>query len=87
MEIRGRRKSLVGLVQGRTGEKSIKVAYFYKRPHGLYRKEVKRKTVLHVHDEDNLCQVGDRVKIMATRPLSRMKRWRVTQVVEKAVRA
>ena len=68
---------------GRSGDKSIKVVYFYKVPHALYKKEVRRKTVLHVHDEKNECLVGDKVEIMETRPLSKMKRWRVLRVVER----
>lgn len=84
MEQRGSRKILQGKVVSRSGDKTIKVVYFYKKPHPLYNKEVRRKTVLHVHDESNSCGVGDRVEIAETRPLSRMKRWRLVQVVEKA---
>ena len=62
----------------------IKVIFFYKKPHPLFRKEIKRKTVLHVHDAENACNVGDKVEIMATRPLSRLKRWRVVRILEKA---
>lgn len=87
MEVRKQRKSLVGIVQGRSGEKSLKVISFYKQPHPLYRKEIKRKTVLHVHDEENVCQVGDKVEIMATRPISRMKCWRVVKVIEKVAQS
>ena len=83
MEQRRSRKSLQGVVTGRSGDKSIKVVYFYKVPHALYKKEVRRKTVLHVHDEKNECLVGDKVEIMETRPLSKMKRWRVLRVVER----
>jgi len=83
MEQRNFRKSLQGTVTGRSGDKSIKVVYFYKVPHALYKKEVRRKTVLHVHDEKNECLVGDKVEIMETRPLSKMKRWRVLRVVER----
>jgi small subunit ribosomal protein S17 len=80
---RKQRKILIGNVTSRSGDKSIKVVFFYKRPHSLYRKEIKRKTVLHVHDADNVCNVGDKVEIMSTRPLSHMKRWRVVRVLEK----
>ncbi|MDR2812924.1 MAG: 30S ribosomal protein S17 [Puniceicoccales bacterium] len=82
MEQRSFRKSLQGVVAGRSGDKSLKVIYFYKVPHALYRKEVRRKTVLHVHDEKNECCVGDRVEIMETRPLSKLKRWRVVRIME-----
>ena len=81
---RKQRKVLVGVVEGKSGDKSIKVVFFYKRPHSLYRKEIKRKTVLHVHDAENACAIGDRVEIMSTRPLSHLKRWRVVRILEKA---
>ncbi|MDR2201015.1 MAG: 30S ribosomal protein S17 [Puniceicoccales bacterium] len=83
MEQRKSRKILQGVVTGRSGDKSIKVIYFYKIPHALYRKEVRRRTVLHVHDEDNRCSLGDKVEVMETRALSKMKRWRVIRVIEK----
>ena len=50
----------------------------------LYKKEIRRKTTVHVHDEKNDSNVGDKVRIMATRPLSKLKRWRITEVLEKA---
>jgi len=81
---RNKRKLLTGVVTSRSGEKSIKVAYLYKIPHALYKKEIKRKTVVHAHDENNECGVGDKVEIMETRPISKMKRWRVVRIVEKA---
>jgi small subunit ribosomal protein S17 len=83
MEQRRSRKCLQGVVAGCSGDKSIKVIYSYKVPHSLYRKEVQRKTVLHVHDEKNECCVGDKIEIMETRPMSKMKRWRVVSIVEK----
>ena len=82
--IRNSRKSLTGTVTSRSGDKTVKVTYFYKIPHPLYRKEIKRKTVVHVHDEANDCGIGDRVQIMETRPISKLKRWRVTEVLERA---
>ncbi|CAI8317046.1 MAG: 30S ribosomal protein S17 [Opitutia bacterium UBA7350] len=81
---RNSRKSLIGTVTSRSGDKTIKVTYFYKIPHPLYRKEIKRKTVVHAHDEANDCGLGDRVEIMETRPISKLKRWRVTRVLERA---
>ena len=81
---RNTRKSLIGTVTSRSGDKTIKVTYFYKIPHPLYRKEIKRKTVVHAHDEANDCGLGDRVEIMETRPISKLKRWRVTKVLERA---
>ena len=82
--IRNSRKVLTGTVTSRSGDKTIKVTYFYKIPHPLYKKEIKRKTVVHAHDEKNECGLGDRVEIMETRPLSKLKRWRVTRVLEVA---
>lgn len=81
---RNRRKVLSGVVTTRTGDKSVKVTYEYKIRHPLYVKEVKRKTVVHAHDEKNECGVGDKVQIMETRPLSKLKRFRVVEVTEKA---
>jgi small subunit ribosomal protein S17 len=78
------RKFLVGNVIKKSGNKTIKVACFYKIPHATYRKEVKRKTVIHVHDEDNKCAVGDSVRVFETRPLSRLKRWRVGSIISAA---
>ena len=78
------RKSIVGVVTSRSGDKSIKVTYFYKVPHPLYHKEIRRKTVIHVHDEKNECALGDKVEVAETRPLSKMKRFRVVRIIEKA---
>jgi small subunit ribosomal protein S17 len=78
------RKTLTGVVASRSGDKTVKVAYLYKVPHPLYGKEVKRRTMLHAHDEANACKAGDTVEITQTRPLSKLKRWRVVRVVESA---
>lgn len=75
---------MIGIVTSRSGDKSIKVTYSYKIRHPLYLKEIKRKTVVHAHDEKNECAVNDRVEIMETRPLSKLKRFRVTRIIEKA---
>lgn len=83
-EARAKRKDLVGIVTSRSGDKSVKVTFSFKKPHPLYRKEIKRKTVVHAHDEKNECAVGDKVEIMETRPLSKLKRWRVVHIIEKA---
>jgi small subunit ribosomal protein S17 len=82
---RNKRKDLIGFVTSRSGDKSIKVTVPFKTPHPLYHKVVNRKTVVHVHDEKNETKVGDKVEIMETRPLSRLKRWRVIRVIEAAV--
>lgn len=84
---RTKRKTQIGFVSSRSGDKSIKVTIAYKTPHPLYHKVVNRQTVLHVHDEKNETKVGDKVEVMGTRPLSRLKRWRVIAVVQKAITA
>ena len=84
MSDRKQRKTITGVVTSRSGDKSVKVTYDYKIRHPLYVKEVKRKTVVHAHDEANECGVGDRVIIMETRPISKMKRFRIVTVVDKA---
>ncbi len=83
-EARNRRKDILGVVTTVSGDKTIKVAFEYKISHPTYRKEVKRKTVVHAHDEKNEAKVGDKVEIMETRPLSKMKRFRLVRVVEAA---
>lgn len=82
---RNKRRTQVGFVTSRSGDKSVKVTVAYKTPHPLYHKVVNRQTVLHVHDEKNETRVGDKVEVMETRPLSRLKRWRIVSVLEKAV--
>jgi len=82
---RNPRKSLTGFVTSRSGNKSVKVTIPYKTPHPLYHKVINRKTVVHVHDEKNETKLGDQVEIMETRPLSRLKRWRVIRVTVQAV--
>jgi len=81
---RNNRKQLIGLVRSKTGDKSVKVVYEYKIPHPLYKKEIRRKTTVHVHDEENISNVGDKVRISSTRPLSKLKRWRLVELIEKA---
>ena len=71
---RNNRKELIGVVRSKTGDKSVKVVYEYKIPHPLYKKEIRRKTTVHVHDEKNNSNVGDKVRIMATRPVSKLKK-------------
>lgn len=83
-QARKTRRTLVGVVTSRSGDKSVKLTYSYKVPHPSYRKEINRKTVIHAHDEKNECSVGDRIEVMETRPLSKNKRFRVVRIVEKA---
>ena len=82
---RNTRKTLIGFVTSRSGDKSVKVTIAYKTPHPLYHKVINRKTVVHVHDEKNETKVGDRVEIMETRPISRLKRWRVVSILVSSV--
>ena len=80
-ETRNFRKILIGVVTSRSGDKSVKVTIPYKIPHPRYKKVINRKSVVHVHDEKNETHVGDKVEIMETRPLSRLKRFRVLSIV------
>jgi small subunit ribosomal protein S17 len=84
MEERNFRKERVGKVVSNKMTKSITVAVERKVKHGMYGKFVKRTTKFMAHDEKNECTIGDIVKIMETRPLSKLKRWRLVEVIEKA---
>ncbi len=84
MEARNFRKERVGKVISNKMTKSITVAVERKVKHGMYGKFVKRTTKFMAHDEKNECAIGDVVKIMETRPLSKSKRWRLVEVIEKA---
>src|ERR1035438_10444286 len=84
-DTRNKRKTIIGFVTSRSGNKSVKVTIPYKTPHPLYHKFINRKTVVHVHDEKNETKIGDKVEIMETRPISRLKRWRIVSVVQSAV--
>ena len=77
------RKTRVGIVVSNKMEKTISVAIERKVPHPIYKKYFKKTTKLMAHDEKNECQEGDIVKVMETRPLSRKKRWRLVEVVER----
>jgi small subunit ribosomal protein S17 len=81
------RKTEIGFVSSKMGAKSVKVTVPYKTPHPLYHKVINRKTVLHVHDEKNEANVGDKVEVMETRPMSRLKRWRIVTIIERAIAA
>ena len=85
MEERNLRKTLIGTVSSNKMDKTIVVKVETSVKHPIYKKIVKRTYKLKAHDEENVCQVGDRVKVMETRPLSKDKRWRLVEVVEKAV--
>ena len=81
---RALRKTRVGKVVSNKMDKTIVVAIETSVKHPLYGKIVKRTTKLKAHDEENKCQIGDKVKVMETRPLSKEKRWRLVEIVEKA---
>ena len=84
MEERNLRKSRVGIVVSNKMEKTIVVAIRDNVVHPMYGKIIKRTLKVHAHDEDNACGIGDKVKIMETRPLSATKRWRLVEIIEKA---
>lgn len=84
MENRNIRKSRIGVVVGTKMDKSILVAMERKVAHPIYKKYFKKTTKLMAHDEKNECGVGDTVKIMETRPLSKNKKWRLVEIIEKA---
>ncbi|MEZ4357581.1 MAG: 30S ribosomal protein S17 [Eubacteriales bacterium] len=83
-EQRGNRKTRIGVVVSDKMDKTIVIAIKTKVKHPLYGKTVNKTSKLKVHDENNQCKVGDIVKIMETRPLSREKRWRLVEVLEQA---
>ena len=83
-EERALRKTRVGLVGSSKMDKTVVVAIEDNVRHPIYGKIIKRTLKVHAHDENNECGVGDRVEIMETRPLSKTKRWRLVQVLEKA---
>ena len=86
MENRNIRKSRVGVVVSTKMNKSILVAMERKVAHPIYKKYFKKTTKLMAHDEQNECGIGDTVKIMETRPLSKNKKWRLVEIIEKATR-
>jgi small subunit ribosomal protein S17 len=83
MEDRNRRKTKVGLVVSNKMDKTVVVAVEDFVRHSLYGKAVKRTKKFKAHDEENTCDIGDKVRIMETRPLSKDKRWRLVNIIEK----
>ena len=83
-ETRGQRKVRIGTVVSNKMDKTVTVKVERVMQHPLYRKVVRRSKKYMAHDENNECRVGDVVKIMETRPLSRRKRWRVVEIIERA---
>lgn len=84
MSERNLRKTRVGIVVSDKMDKTVVVAIEDRVKHPLYKKIIKRTVKFKAHDEQNACGVGDKVEIMETRPLSKDKRWRVTEIIEKA---
>ena len=83
MEVRNLRKERTGIVVSTKMEKTITVAAKFKEKHPINGKFVSRTKKYHVHDEKQECSVGDTVRIMETRPLSKTKRWRLVEIIEK----
>lgn len=84
MEARNLRKTKIGTVVSTKMDKTVSVKVERRLMHPLYGKFVKRSNKFFAHDEKNECTVGDKVRIMETRPLSKMKRWRLVEIIEKA---
>ena len=84
METRNLRKERVGEVVSNEMDKTIVVAVKWKEKHPIYGKFVNKTRKFHAHDENNECGIGDIVRIMETRPLSKTVRWRLTQIIERA---
>ncbi|MEG0894126.1 MAG: 30S ribosomal protein S17 [Oscillospiraceae bacterium] len=84
MSERNLRKTRVGVVVSDKMDKTVVISIADNVKHPLYKKIIKRTVKLKAHDEDNSCGVGDRVKVMETRPLSKDKNWRVVEIIEKA---
>ncbi len=81
---RNLRKERIGIVTSNKMEKSITVSVERKKKHPMYGKFVKSTKKFHAHDEENECNVGDTVRIMETRPLSKTKNWRLVEIIERA---
>lgn len=83
-QVRNLRKTRVGVVSSNKMDKTITISVERKVKHPMYGKFVKKTKKYHAHDEKNECQEGDLVKIMETRPLSKSKRWRLVEIIERA---
>ncbi|MEG1673956.1 MAG: 30S ribosomal protein S17 [Bacteroidales bacterium] len=84
METRKLRKERIGVVFSNKMDKTITVAVKWKEKHPIYGKFVNKTKKYHAHDEKNECNIGDTVRLMETRPLSKMKRWRLVEIIERA---
>jgi len=83
MSISTEAKSRVGTIVSNAMEKSVVVQVSYLVAHKLYKKRIKKSSKFMAHDEKNICEVGDKVKIVSTRPLSKRKRWEVAEIIQK----
>ena len=84
MESRNLRKERIGVVSSNKMEKTITVTVKWKEKHPIYGKFVNKTKKYHAHDEKNECNIGDTVRLMETRPLSKTKRWRLVEIIERA---
>jgi len=84
MENRKPRKMLVGRVVSSKMDKTVTISVVRSIRHPLYKKTIKKTSKIWAHDAENQCHEGDRVRVMSTRPLSKLKRWRVVEILEKA---
>ena len=84
MSERNKRKKMMGIVVSNKMDKTISVAVERRQQHPLYKKVVKKTNTFKAHDENNECREGDKVQIMETCPLSKTKRWRLINIIEKA---
>ncbi len=82
--MRGKRKELIGAVVSNKMDKTVVVLVERRVRHPLYKKEIKKRKKFYAHDENNECRIGDIVRIMETRPLSKLKRWRVVEILKRA---
>jgi len=84
MQERKPRMTLVGQVVSDSMEKTVTVSIERQLLHRRYKKYIKKRSRIWAHDEDDVCNVGDKVRVTSTRPLSKLKRWRVVEIIEKA---
>jgi len=80
----GRRKTLTGVVMSDVNDKTVVIKVERRFPHPKYGKMVRKSKRFMAHDEKNLCSMGDTVRIIESRPISKLKRWRVSEIIEKA---
>jgi small subunit ribosomal protein S17 len=85
MKTRGTRRQVLGTIVSNKMDKTVVVQVERLVKHSLYKKYIRRRNRYMAHDDDNACQIGDRVLITESRPLSKVKRWRVSRIIEKAV--